>query len=610
MRDRIRRIGITVVAALVLLGLGAAPALAEDEASPASISEPLTLKVGWVNDLSSLNPFLGLISPSDYEVYQINYDFLVGFDSATLDPEPALATEWSVSDDGLVWTFKLREGVTWQDGEPFTADDVAFTINYIVEQGANAYSSNVLFIEKATVIDDLTVEVTCTDPKADMLAAAIFVLPEHIWSQVDMEEAFTSYENPAPLVGTGPFQVVEWEQGKYLRMEANKDYWGGAPNVDELLFTYYTNPESMVFDLEAGKVDAIVNVPEAQFKKLGDKEGITTIAADQAFVESIYFNCSQDPTSKGNPALTDPAFRSALNYAIDREQLATVAYSGLAAPGSSLFPPDYTAFPWHWEPGADAYPFDLEMAAKALDDAGYTDGDGDGVREADGTPIELELLTRTQSPAEQRAGKQIAGWFKEVGIDVEVSAVDEGIYLDRIYAVDDAGNLAPDFDMVIWYVGGTPDPSFLMGMETTDNIGYWGVTYWADQDYDGMWYEQATTMDPDARKTVVWDMQKMIYDDSPLISLTYPGLLQAYNTADWTGWVRSPEKGGVIMTWYSKETYIKVKPATAAATTDSGSSSSWVLPTVLGIVGVIVVAGIVIYVVRRRRPQSVEHGGE
>ncbi|HET6496918.1 MAG TPA: ABC transporter substrate-binding protein, partial [Thermoleophilia bacterium] len=173
MQSHLRRTGIILALALALFILGVAPALAEESSSPEA--SPVTLRIGWTNDISSLNPFLGLVSPSDYETYQLNYDFLVGFDAATLDPEPALATEWSVSDDGLVWTFKLREGVTWSDGEPFTAEDVAFTLNLIVEQGANSYSSNVLFIDEAVVIDDYTVEVRCSDPKADMLATGIFI---------------------------------------------------------------------------------------------------------------------------------------------------------------------------------------------------------------------------------------------------------------------------------------------------------------------------------------------------------------------------------------------------------------------------------------------------
>lgn len=603
MQSHIRRTGIFLVVALALFVLGVAPALAEESTCSPEASTSGTLRIGWTNDISSLNPFLGLTSPSDYETYQLNYDFLVGFDAATLDPKPALATEWSVSDDGLVWTFKLREGVTWSDGEPFTAEDVAFTLNLVVDQGANSYTSNVLFIDKTVVIDDYTVEVRCTDPKADMLATGIFILPQHIWSKIDVDKAFTDYANPVPVVGTGPFQAVEWKRGKYVRMVANKQYWGGAPQVDELLCVYYTNPDTMVADLECGKLDVIVNVPEAQFDKLSSAEGITTIAADQAFMTTLFFNCNQDATSKGNPALTDPAFRRALNYAVDEEKVAAVAFSGNALPGSSLVPPGYTEFPWHWDPGTDAYSFDPEKAKSALDAAGYTDSDGDGVREVDGKPIKLSLLTRTQSPAEQRAGKLITGWFSDVGIDVELSAVDEGIYLDRIYNTTKGGDWAPDFDMLIWWTGGTPDPGFLIGMETSDNIGYWGVTYWADKQYDDLWYQQATTIDQEPRKALVWQAQQRLYEESPLIPLAYQQVLQAYRSDAWTGWVRSPANGGVVMTWYNNETYVEVAPAMAA--TSEAGSSSWTLPVVLGIVGVIVVVGVVV-LLRRRGSQSVE----
>jgi peptide/nickel transport system substrate-binding protein len=598
MNSRIRTV-IVVAAMLALLATPAAWA-----SSPSAVAAPLTFRVGWTNDVSSLNPFLGLTSPSDYETYQLNYDFLVGFDAATLDPRPALATDWSVSDDGLIWTFNLREGVTWSDGEPFTADDVAFTLNLIVDQGANSYTSNVLFIEKAVVVDDYTVEVQCSDPKADMLATGIFILPEHIWAGVDIDKAFSTYENPVPVVGTGPFQVVEWQRGKFLRMVANKEYWGGAPQVDELLCIYYTNADSMTEDLLAGSIDAAVNIPEAQFAKLDATEGITALAADQAFSTSLFFNCSTSDASKGSPALTDPAFRQALNYAIDEERIASLAFSGKALPGSSLVPPGYTAFPWHWDPGAEAFPYDPERARAALDAAGYTDSDGDGVREANGKPIELGLLTRTQSPAEQRAGKLVAGWFQEVGIPVELSVVDEGIYLDRIYNTDKAGDWAPDFDMLIWWMGGTPDPGFLLGMETSDNIGYWGVTYWADTEYDDLWYQQATTIDRDARKAVVWQAQQRMYMQSPLIPLAYQQVLQAYRSGDWDGWVRSPANGGVVMTWYNNETYRNVHPVAATQSADSSSTSWTLIIAIVAAAAVIVV--IVLVVTRRRRTRSTE----
>lgn len=599
MPRHLRRASVAVLAAVLLLGLGAAVSHAEESPSPAN--EPLALRIGWTNDLTNLNIFLGGLSPSDFEIYQLNYDFLVGFDAATLDPQPALATSWSVSEDGLVWTFELRQGVAWSDGEPFTAEDVAFTINFIVEQGANFYSSNVMFIDEAVALDDDTVEVRCSDPKADMLGMGLLILPEHIWAEVGMDAAFTEFENPAPTVGTGPFQVVEWKRGDYVRLEANKDYWAGAPTVDELLFTYYTNPDSMVLDLQSGKQDVIVNVPEAQFDKLGDDAAIETIAANQGFVEQLFFNCYQDDASKGAAVLRDPAFRRALAYAVDKEALVTLAFSGLGAPGTTIIPPGYTAFPWHWDPGAEAYPFDMEMAVAALDDAGYTDADGDGIREAGGKPISLRMLARTQSPGEQRAAKLIAGWFEEVGIGIELSVVDEGVYFDVIYNADKANDLAPDFDMLLYWTGSGPDPGMTLAFETSEQIGWWGVAYWGNEEYDRLWDEQSTTLDREARKAIVWEMQKLVNDESPYINLVDTRVLQAYRADDWTGWVTSPAEGGVIMTWYSHDTYVNLKP-TVTETSDGGSS--WLLPLVLVAAAVIVIG--IIMLVRRRGGEGPE----
>ena len=185
-----------------------------------------------------------------------------------------------------------------------------------------------------------------------------------------------------------------------------------------------------------------------------------------------------------------------------------------------------------------------------------------------------------------------------------LSAVDEGIYLDRIYNTTKAGDWAPEFDMLTWWTGGTPDPGFLIGMETSDNIGYWGVTYWARRGaYDALWYEQATTIDREARRTCR-QAQQRLYDQTPLIPLAYQRVLQAYRSDDWTGWVRSPANGGVILTWYNNETYVNVHPIVASAENGT-SSSSWVLPVVLGIVGVVVVVGAVV-LLRRRGRQRVE----
>jgi len=147
------------------------------------------------------------------------------------------------------------------------------------------------------------------------------------------------------------------------------------------------------------------------------------------------------------------------------------------------------------------------MAAKALDAAGCTDANGDGIRDYKGKPIRLRLLARTQSPGEQRAANLLAGWFKNIGIDVKLSVVDDGIFLDRIYNVNAAGDYAPDFDMLLFWTG-SPDPGMTLSNETSRQIKYWGVSSWGGKRYDDLWNAQSTTIDREAREAIVWEMQK------------------------------------------------------------------------------------------------------
>jgi ABC-type transport system substrate-binding protein len=212
-------------AAVAILLLGAAPTAAGG-ASP-SPSGTVTLHVGWTAEPDNLNPFIGF-ETSVLEMFHLNYDFLVGFRASDLQPVPELATSWSHSSDGKVWTFKLREGVKWQDDVPFTAKDVAFTYNYIVKNQMSNFMNYTDNLEKVEVVDDHTVRFVCSKPKANMLGQVVWILPEHIWSKVSPKAAARTYPNNPPLIGTGPFKLVEWKKGQYVRMVANKDYWRGS----------------------------------------------------------------------------------------------------------------------------------------------------------------------------------------------------------------------------------------------------------------------------------------------------------------------------------------------------------------------------------------------
>ena len=248
---------VLVPVVLVLFGLvlGLAASFAESP-SPAADGGKVILKVGSVGDPDSLNPFVGYDGMS-YEVWMLNYDFVIGYNPADGGAAPALAESWSVSPDGKTWTLKIRQGATWQDGEPVTARDVAFSYNYIVEKDLAAYSSYTKGIKEAVAVDDYTCEVRCSKPKANMEKLYIYCFPEHIWGKIADPEKF---KMTYPFIGSGPFQCVEWKRGNYIRLVKNPDYWGGAPTVDEIYFQIYQTTDALAQEFDAGIIDVAYDV--------------------------------------------------------------------------------------------------------------------------------------------------------------------------------------------------------------------------------------------------------------------------------------------------------------------------------------------------------------
>ncbi|MBM3146439.1 MAG: ABC transporter substrate-binding protein, partial [Actinobacteria bacterium] len=375
MRRRGRRASLAAVVTVILLCFGplSAALAADEEGTAEGGAEEVTMRVGWVRDPDNLNPFIGYTTEA-YEIWRLNYDMLTGFDAATLQPTPELATEWSTSADGTTWTFKLREGVTWQDGEPFTSADVVFTYMYIIDNELGNFTSYTEYIDKVVALDDLTVEFRCSAPKANMLGLWVPIFPKHIWDKVSGEDAQSTFVNEPPIIGTGPFQCVEWKKDNYVRMEANEHYWRGAPKVDQVIFETFKNADTMVQQMKNGTLAAAVNIPEAQFEQLGTTDGISTVAFVQKGFVELSINAYDSPDSQGHPVLKDAAFRNALQWAIDREAIAEIAWAGYATPATSLLPSGYYQEPldYHWDPAeGEAYSFDIEKAEQALDAAGY-----------------------------------------------------------------------------------------------------------------------------------------------------------------------------------------------------------------------------------------------
>ena len=547
-------------AAVLLAGLGGGlvKALAGESSSP-SPATPVTLRVGWINEPDNLNPFIGY-STSSYLVYHLNYDQLTGYSAADVTPDPDLAESWTTSADGLEWTFKLRQGVTWQDGEPFTSADVVFTYDYIIDNELAAFTSYTGGITKVEALDDFTVKFTTAKPKANMLGMVVPIVPEHIWSKVSPKAAETSFQNKPPIVGTGPFQVTEFKKGDYVAMTANKQYWRGAPKIDEVIFQFYTNPDSMVQDLKSGAIDACWGVPEAQFEPLGKEPALKTIDYVVKGFDELGYNCYTGP-SLGNPVLKDWKFRQALNYAIDVEKLVSIAYNGYATAGSTIMVQGFYRDPdWHWTPPADeAYSYDPAKATESLAAAGYKTSGGK-LLDKQGKPITLRLFACEAPPQGQKIGKLLTGWLEDIGIDIKYSYMTEGAMNEYLYNEKD-GVFTPDMDLFVYNWTGDVDPDFILSLFTKAQIGDWSDCAWWTPEYDKLYTQQSETIDPAERKTLIDRMQQIAYEQSPYSVLAYPKGLEAVNTSEWEGWVQSPaETGSALYSVDNVDSYLYVHP--------------------------------------------------
>ena len=606
-----RLVVLTVAIAVLALGLvvGLSSALA-DSSSPSAAAGKVVLHIGWTSEPDNLNPFVGWATTT-YEIWAINYDFLFAFDGQTAQAKLGLAAEFptvangGISPDGKVWTVKIRPDVKWSDGQPLTASDVAFTYNYVVKNHMANMALTTVGIVGAKALDPTTVQITCSQPKADMEHIFLPILPEHIWGKVDPSEAQTTYVNEPPIVGSGPFSVTAFKKGGYVEMARNPYYWGKTPAIDTIYFEMYQNADTMVADLKSGALDGAWGVPEAQFKALSSSPGIHTIGYNFFNWDYLDFNCSKLPASTGNPVLRDPRFRQALNDAVDRDKLCAVAYNGLAEPATSIMPPDTWSDPdYHWQPAADQlYAFDMAKAGQLLDQAGYPRG-SNGVRTDRGQPITLRLWTTSDFPQGQVEAKLLAGWFRQLGLKIQLQVMDTGTLLGHVFNYK-GDTFAPDYDMYLSDWAGYGDPGQTLTSFTTDQIGATNEPAWSNPTFDALNVQQASALDPAKRQQLIWQMQQLFYEQSPQLALTYPQFLEAYDTSRWNGWVPMFHgRGPAFVTTGPVDSYLNLKPVTASSSSSGGGGAA--LWAAVAAAVIVLIATVLVMRSRRRRPAAEE----
>jgi peptide/nickel transport system substrate-binding protein len=504
------------------------------EPSPTPVpAEPVTLRVGITYIWDTANPTYGWYN---YALRYLLYDTLVEETRLSVF-EPGLAESWTVSDDGLVWTFKIREGVTFHDGTPCTAEDVAWSLSWTIEYEPETFSFYLANFAEVVALDPTTLQVTLSDPVGNMeyLLMYVWILPRSVWEGMTYDEIM-EFEDLAAGIGTGPYKLVEWSEGEYLILEANEDYWRGKPPFDQVIYQEYATEDAMVEALLAGEVDIIDDLPAPSVATLEGEPNAEVMIMESTVIDELIINSHEEGTQ--HPSLNDPAVRLAIAHAIDKQQIVNVAYLGYAEAATTIVPTSMKD--WHNSDVVDI-PYNIAEANRILDEAGYVDTDGDGIREdPEGSPLEYRLYSEPES-RNVRILEIISDGLSQIGISAPPSPMD----YDSLIALYPAF----DFDLIHWGWGLDPDPDFAMLIFTCDERqeGGWNDSGYCDEEFDEMYLDQGITVDREARRQLIWEMQEKLFDERPYIMLTYQKYLQAYRSDRFTGF--PGDAGDILWKW-------------------------------------------------------------
>ncbi len=556
----------------------------------APVRTATTFTVGVLQDVDSANPFTG-VTAAAYEMFQLQYDFLTAYAEKDFTTTTRLATSWKPSADGLTWTYKLRPGLKWSDGVPFTAADVAYTFNRIIkgtyeQTNFSTYTSN---ITSASATDATTVVMKIKTPSPVMYHLDVYILPEHIWSKIS-EKAVENYSNEPtpghPIVGTGPFMLTQVVKGQFVRLDRNPYYWGPTPHIDHLVFRLFSNQDSMAQALKRGEIDFADNLDPGVFNALKGQRNITTLDAAYAGFNLIGMNTGaaltdNTPIGNGHPALKDVRVRQAVNMAIDRQALVDKVFGGYASPGSTIIPPIFAD--QHWVPGKAELGFNIAKANQLLDQAGYKRG-SDGIRRMpDGThPLVFRLYGRSSSPTSQKTVPFVAGWLKQIGIQANVKIVSE----DALTEFIGQGT----FDLFEWGWVDAPDPNYQLNVLTCEDRSYkdGGTIYaglsdafYCTKQYDDLYAAQAKEIDPAKRIAIGKQMQQLVYEAGAYAITANYDDLQAWRSDRWTNFRQQPvpgpdpskasDKGGVVLFQNGTYSYSSILPLKADSTPEGPS---------------------------------------
>jgi peptide/nickel transport system substrate-binding protein len=406
-------------------------------------------------------------------------------------------------DGGMDVTWRLRPGIRWHDGVPFTSADVKFTVEAINSPGYNPESTDGFDrITSVDTPDSLTAVVHYREPYAPyQLQFVRGALPKHVLEGRDIDRAADYNRNP---LGTGPYRVAEWRTGEYILLERVPDYWRGPeyPRIRRIQFKFIPNTTTRVNQLASGEAHVVALVPWDKYRELSTVPGLSIHRMMGNSYEHITLN------QRSVEAFRDVRVRRALTHAIDRELIVRTILDSLAPVVHGAIQP----LSWAYADSVTTYPFDPERARALLDSAGWVDPDGDGIRERNGKPLAFTLLTQAGFAIRESVSQVVQRQLRDVGVDMAIQLVD-GTAISSLW-------FEGKFDAMLhwWHMPADPEITLFFASDRTPPAGR-NINYLDDKALDAVLYASDREIDQGKRRALLVRAQRMLSELAPEIPL-------------------------------------------------------------------------------------------
>ena len=430
--------------------------------------------------------------------------------------EGDLAESWEVSEDGKEWIFHLRKDVKWHDGEPFTADDVIFTFQALQNPDVQAASFRERFFEggepiKFEKVDDYTVKATLKQPIASFATnITVPIIPKHVLEGQDIN---TSEFNQKPI-GTGPFKVVEWRSGESVTLEANPDFYRGAPYLDRWVMRILPSSDAALVALQTGEID-FGEISGKDVPKFLNTPEFTIFTRPRDLCDVVLFN-------NARPLFQDVRVKQAMMYALDRQALLDTAMLGYGTLADSPF--NQPVFVYQ-EGDLPQCEFNPDKARELLKEAGWEDTDGDGIVDKDGEPFKIELGVFTVAAIHQRIAPLVQAWWKDIGLDVTIKNVDVASFFQAAYKPQ----IEKPFDVqfTVWGLFGA-DPDHYAAFYAPDKQELSFINFY-DEEIKALFDKGRVTLDEEKRKEIYEKVERKLWEKLPVLPLFYRQTIYVVN---------------------------------------------------------------------------------